>query len=102
MVSGWLQNYDSLTGRSTGKVRLRQARRIAKMPSVRASRERSRINMLIYAMGDVADDVLHSFKLSAANLKKYDAVKKAFDEHFSGSEKYYIRESKVQPALPRR
>ena len=44
--------------------------------------EESQINTLIYAIGDEADDVLSSFKLSAANLKKYDVVKKRFDDYF--------------------
>ena len=32
---------------------------------------------LIYAMGDQADDILISFKLTEAQLKKYDVVKKS-------------------------
>ena len=32
-------------------------------------------------MGDEADDVLRSFKLSEAD-QKYDAVKAKFDQHF--------------------
>ena len=38
--------------------------------------------MLIYAMGDQADDILNSFKLSTTQLKQYRTVKMKFDEHF--------------------
>ena len=33
-------------------------------------------------MGDQVDDILLSFKLTEAQLKKYDVVKKYFDDHF--------------------
>ena len=33
-------------------------------------------------MGDNANDILHSFRLSAADSKKYDTVKAKFDTHF--------------------
>lgn len=44
--------------------------------------EESQINTLIYAMGDQADDILNSFKLSATQLKQYHTAKTKFDEHF--------------------
>ena len=40
------------------------------------------VNTLIYAMGEDADDILRSFRLSAADSKKYDTVKVKFDTHF--------------------
>ena len=40
------------------------------------------VNTLIYAMGNNADDTLCSFRLSAADSKKYDTVKAKFDVHF--------------------
>ena len=40
------------------------------------------VNTLIYAMGDDADDILCSFRLSSADSKKYDTVKAKFDVHF--------------------
>ena len=52
--------------------RFRQANELAK------EEETSQINTLIYAMGDQADDILISFKLTEAQLKKYDVVKKVF------------------------
>ena len=44
--------------------------------------EESQVNTLIYAMGDQADDILNSFKLSTTQLKQYHTVKTKFDEHF--------------------
>jgi len=44
--------------------------------------EESQINTLIYTMGDQADDILNSFKLSATQLKQYHTIKMKFDEHF--------------------
>lgn len=42
----------------------------------------AQVNMLIYMMGDKADDILRSFKLSDADSKKYSEVKAKFEEHF--------------------
>ena len=56
--------------------RFRQASGLAK------EEEESQINMLIYAMGDQADDILNSFKLRTIQLKQYHTVKTKFDEHF--------------------
>ena len=44
--------------------------------------EESQINTLICTMGDKADDILNSFKLSTAQLKQYHTVKTKFDENF--------------------
>ena len=56
--------------------RFRQASGLANEDEV------SQVNTLIYTMGDQADDILNSFKLSASALKRYDAVKTKFDNHF--------------------
>ena len=40
------------------------------------------VSTLIYAMGDQADDILHSFALSEENRKSYQMVKSKFDDHF--------------------
>ena len=56
--------------------RFRQASGLAK------EEEESQINTLIYAMGDQADDILTSFKLSTSQQKQYHTVKTKFDEHF--------------------
>ena len=46
-----------------------------------AKDEEAQVNMLIYTMGDKADDTLRSFKLSDADAKKY-SVKEKFEDHF--------------------
>ena len=56
--------------------RFRQASGLAK------EEEESQINTLIDAMGDQADDILTSFKLSTSQIKQYHTVKTKFDEHF--------------------
>ena len=38
--------------------------------------------MLIYTMGDEADNILRSFNLSDADVKKYSVVKAKFEDHF--------------------
>ena len=44
--------------------------------------EEAQVNTLIYTMGDAADDILRSFRLSEADSKKYDTVTSKFDSHF--------------------
>ena len=46
-----------------------------------AKDEEAQINTLVYSMGDEADDILRSFKLSVEDAKKYDTVKAKFDRH---------------------
>ena len=75
--------------------RFRQASGLAK-------EEESQINTLIYAMGDQADDILNSFKLSTTQLKQYHTVKTKFDEHFVVRRNVIFREDKVQSTPPRR
>ena len=45
------------------------------------SRRKSK-STLIYCMGDAADDILHSFKLTEADSKVYETVKEKFESHF--------------------
>ena len=47
-----------------------------------AKDEEAQVNMLIYTMGDEADDILRSFKLSDTDVKKYSVVKEKFEDHF--------------------
>lgn len=44
--------------------------------------EEYQVNSLVYAMGDKADDILATLGLSADDIKKYKAVKEAFDKYF--------------------
>ena len=41
------------------------------------------VNLLIYHMGPRAEDIFRSFGLSDADQKKFDTVKKKFEEHFN-------------------
>ena len=45
-----------------------------------AKEEESQINMLIYPMGDQADDILNSFKLSTKQLKQYHTMQAKFNQ----------------------
>ena len=44
--------------------------------------EEKQVNVLVYAMGDEADNILRSFHLSDADSNKYKTVKEKFDEYF--------------------
>ncbi len=44
--------------------------------------EARQINMLIYCMGEKAEDILTSFRLSTEDAAKYDKVLEAFDAYF--------------------
>ena len=44
--------------------------------------EANQVNVLIYTMGDLADDILSSMGLSEENKSKYDVVKSKFTAHF--------------------
>ena len=44
--------------------------------------EEAQVNTLLYSMGDEADDILRSFRLSEEDAKSYDTVKSKFDGHF--------------------
>ena len=44
--------------------------------------EEAQVNTLMYCMGDRADDILRSFKLSEEDSKKYEVVKNKFNSHF--------------------
>ena len=57
------------------------------------------LSMLIYAMGDQADDILRSFTLYDEDRKSYSIVKSNLDNHFI---QRYFRTCKVQPLTPRR
>ena len=44
--------------------------------------EEAQVNTLLYSMGDEADEILRSFRLSVEDAKVYDTVKAKFDGHF--------------------
>ena len=44
--------------------------------------EEAQVHTLVYSMGDEADDILSSFRLTEQNRKKYEIVKEKFNTHF--------------------
>ena len=47
--------------------------------------EPKQVDSLIYCMGEKAEDILDTFKLSAEDQKKFNIVKESFDRHFSST-----------------
>ena len=50
--------------------------------SLEAKLSESRVNTLIYSMGDQADDIFLSYELSAEQAKDYNTMRKKFEDHF--------------------
>ena len=50
--------------------------------SQNSQEEEAQVNMLLYSMGDKADDILTSFGLSEEQARCYATVKEQFDKHF--------------------
>ena len=61
---------------------VRQFLRFQKASGLKEKDEEVQVNTLIYALGDDANDILCSFRLSAES-NKYDTVKTKFDAHFA-------------------
>ena len=53
------------------------------------------VNILIYAMGDDTDDILHSFRLSVADSKNYDDGQGQVRAALCEKTKRDLRESQV-------
>ena len=60
----------------------RRFERFRKASGLTNKDEEAQVNTLIYTMGDDAEDILCSFRLSEADSKNYDSVVSAFDSHF--------------------
>ena len=60
----------------------RRFERFRKASGLEEKEDEVQVNILIYAMGDDADDILCSFRLSVADNKNYDTVKAKFEAHF--------------------
>ena len=58
----------------------RQFDRCRQVSGILNQSEEGQVNMLIYGMGDEAEDILYSFGLSDDDQKKY--IVKIFDDHF--------------------
>ena len=61
---------------------LRRFERFRQASGLVEKSEEAQVNTLIYCMGDEADDILRSFKLSEEDSKKYSTVKAKFEDHF--------------------
>ena len=61
---------------------IRRFERFRKATELATKDNEVQVKTLIYSMGDEADDILRSFKLSDADKKKYSVVKAKFDAHF--------------------
>ena len=59
---------------------VRRFERFRKASGLEGQAEEVQVNTRIYTMGDVADDILRSFRLSVEDSKKYDTVKSKFEE----------------------
>ena len=60
----------------------RRFERFRKASGLDSKAEEVQVNTLLYSMGDTADDVLRSFKLSEEDAKNYEAVVGKFEQHF--------------------
>ena len=58
---------------------IRRFERFRQASGLHSKGEESQVNMLIYTMGDKADDILSSFGLSEDDQKKYSVVKDKFE-----------------------
>ena len=61
---------------------LRRFERFRQASGLTEKSEQVQVNTLIYCMGDAADDILRSFKLTEADSKVYETVKEKFESHF--------------------
>ena len=61
---------------------IRRFKRFQQTSGIAAKSEESHVNTLIYSMGQKADDILQSFKLSVEDKKTYETVKEKFEGYF--------------------
>ena len=61
---------------------LRRFERFLSASGLHEKAEEQQVNTLVYTMGDEADDILISFKLSEEDRKKYEVVKDKFTSYF--------------------
>ena len=67
---------------SSGKRWLRQFKRFRQASDLTLKSKETQVNMLIYLMGEEADGILNSFRLSNDNRKKYNTVSNKYEDHF--------------------
>ncbi|UYV67535.1 K02A2.6-like [Cordylochernes scorpioides] len=77
---GWFENFKKRSGDWPKWIRrferFRQASGLINNP------ENEQVNMLVYCMGDNADDILLSCKIASDQLENYDKVIECFESHF--------------------
>ena len=61
---------------------IRRFERFRKASGLEEKAEEAQVNTLIYTMGDDADDIVRSFRLSEEDSTKYSVVRAKFDAHF--------------------
>ena len=61
---------------------IRRFERFRIAAGLNAKTEEYQVNLLVYTMGHMADDVLNTLALLEEDKKKYDTVRQAFDKHF--------------------
>ena len=61
---------------------LRRFERFRQASGLAEKSQEAQVNTLIYCMGDRADDILRSFKLSEEDSKSYEVVREKFERHF--------------------
>ena len=60
----------------------RRFERFRQVSGLTSKSEENQVNTLIYTIGDDADDILYSFRLTEADRKKYDTVSDKFKALF--------------------
>jgi len=61
---------------------IRRFERFRIVSGIEKQSEEAQVNTLIYSMGDQADEIFRSFRLSDEDAKKYSVVKAKFESHF--------------------
>ena len=61
---------------------IRRFERFKHASDLSSKSEEVQVSTLVYSLGDKAEDIVQSFKLTDDELKKYDTVKSKFESHF--------------------
>ena len=61
---------------------IRQFERFRQSSELNGKSEEKQVSTLIYSIGDAADDIYQSFRLTEEGERSYEVVKKKFDDYF--------------------
>ena len=76
---------------------LRRFERFRQASGIDSKTEESQVNALVYSMGDKADDILLSFRLSEEDQRKYETVtEQLVHKVFRKAPQHYLRTREVQ------